>query len=107
MRRQRANSPSPEKTMRVLTRFSLFAALLLSAMNGAQAQSSSNEAKPATGSVTGRATVSGKPVAGVGVMLMSSNYFDQRAPLHKGTTDIDGKFKIDRVPAARYYVRVL
>ncbi len=94
--------------MRVLTRFSIFAALLLSAMIGARAQSSSPENKTATGSISGRVTLSGQPAPGVIVILqpLSDSYSLPRPPNVKATTDDDGRYRLTGVAAGKYILTV-
>jgi len=96
--------------MQVLTRFITLAALLLSAMNGAQAQSSqaqspqaqssSAESKAAAGSISGRVLIAGQGAKGVPVLLQSTDL--PRPLLVTVKTDEDGRFHLPAVPAGSY-----
>ncbi len=58
-----------------------------------------------TGSISGKITVEGKPASGVVVQLHKDNErWESNKPATSVTTDADGVFKFDRLPAARYYL---
>ncbi|HYN24235.1 MAG TPA: carboxypeptidase-like regulatory domain-containing protein [Pyrinomonadaceae bacterium] len=55
----------------------------------------------ATGTVSGRVTLRGKGVPGIGVALRKSES-DQQRPALIGTTDPEGNYRISNVPAGQY-----
>ncbi|MBA3568056.1 MAG: carboxypeptidase regulatory-like domain-containing protein [Pyrinomonadaceae bacterium] len=83
-------------TLRLLT------ALLacLGFLSSSQSQTIANQ-KVANGAVSGRVTLRGKGVPGIGVALRRSES-DQRRPALIGTTDLEGNYRISNVPAGQY-----
>ncbi len=60
---------------------------------------------PGTGSISGKVTVAGKPVPGVVVRLQKSDeQSNSNKPSTTATTDAEGVFKFDKLPAAQYVV---
>ncbi len=58
-----------------------------------------------TGSISGKVTIEGKPASGVSVRIQKSNeQWDSNKPPTTATTDGDGIFKLDRLPAAQYVI---
>jgi protocatechuate 3,4-dioxygenase beta subunit len=88
--------------MRFLARPAFFMALMLAAM--LSTASGQTAQKQATGIITGRVTVSGKSVAGVGVMLLPSERAMNRSPIARAATDYEGRYRLTNVPAGRYSV---
>jgi len=81
----------------------LFTALVFASLGfltSAQSQPIANQRIP-TATVSGRVTLGGKGVSGIGVALRKSES-DQRRPALIGTTDPEGNFRIIRVPAGEY-----
>jgi len=61
--------------------------------------------KEPSGSITGRVTVGGRPVARVTVMLMPADRSPlQQSPPARATTDEEGRFTLKSVPAGSYTV---
>lgn len=60
--------------------------------------------KEPAGSITGRVTVGGKPAARVTVMLTPGDRGLQQTPATRVTTDEDGRFKLNAVPAGSYTI---
>lgn len=80
-------------------------AALLCAVFAAQAQSLNQESKEATGTISGRVTLAGKPMQGVTVMLSPyQQYVMERLPAQKVTTDEDGRFRATGLAAGKYTV---
>jgi hypothetical protein len=84
-------------TLRLLTALVLGC---LGCLSAAQSQTSPNQ-KVATGTVSGRVTLRGKGVQGIGVALRTSERDQRRAALI-GTTDAEGNYQISKVPAGQY-----
>jgi hypothetical protein len=88
-------------------------ALLLNALAAASfAQTPPKDAAAATGAITGRVTDDGgedaQPLAGVGIMLMSSaRGFNTRGPVARATTGADGSYRLANVPAGSYQLQIL
>jgi len=65
-------------------------------------------AKPGTASISGRVTVREKARPGIVVIAVASDvYGNQGRDLYRATTDQLGNYRISRVPAGSYEVRVL
>jgi uncharacterized protein DUF4198 len=79
----------------------LFGFLLFGVIAGAQTPSSPKESK-ATGSVTGRVTVDGKPKAGIEVE--AQRQFQTSRGHAKATTDEDGRFLLTGLEPGRYLI---
>lgn len=68
--------------------------------------SAQSQNKVATGSISGRVTLGGKPAAGVTVLLTPSDYYGPiEKPLPKATTDDEGHFSLTNVPAGNYLLQ--
>ena len=95
--------------MHVLARALTLMAVTLSVAVCAMSQPIAPQSKEAAanGSIAGRVTLAGKPVAGFAVLLMKE-YTDPRfePAFAKATTDQDGHFQVARLPAGRYRVLV-
>jgi protocatechuate 3,4-dioxygenase beta subunit len=88
--------------MRFLARHAFFTALMLGAMfSTAVAQTAQ---KQGTGIITGRVTLSGKSVAGVGVVLLPAERMMERSTVARSATDYEGRYRLTNVPAGRYSV---
>jgi hypothetical protein len=59
---------------------------------------------PKKGSVSGKVTIKGKAAPGIAVGLRTSDYGSRYEPSYKGTTDQDGRYRINDVPAGSYQV---
>jgi Carboxypeptidase regulatory-like domain len=58
-----------------------------------------------TGSISGKVTIEGKPAPGVSVRIQKSDeQWNSNKPPTTTTTDNDGVFKFDKLPAAQYVV---
>ncbi len=58
-----------------------------------------------TGSISGKVTIEGKPAPGVVVRIQKSDeQWNANKPPTTATTDADGVFKLDKLPAAQYVV---
>lgn len=58
-----------------------------------------------TGSIAGKVTVAGKPAPGVVVLIQKNDErWEESKPASQATTDAEGVFKLDKLPAARYYL---
>lgn len=88
--------------MGTLSRSVAFASILLLCSNPNWfAQDSKREA---SGSITGRVTVGGKPAARVTVVLTPADRNPLQPPPARATTDEEGRFTIRSVPAGSYTV---
>jgi protocatechuate 3,4-dioxygenase beta subunit len=63
--------------------------------------------KPGTGVITGRITLSSKPVANIGVVVLSSERGIERSAVARATTDYEGRYRLTNVPAGRYSVMAI
>ena len=70
------------------------------------AYSQSAPVKEATGVVSGKVTIKGKAAPGV-VILIRSNNTNSNSAAYKGTTDVNGEYRIANVPAGNYAVMPL
>ena len=67
------------------------------------AYSQSNPTKEATGVVTGKVTIKGKPAPGIVISLrLNERNMNARTTTYKATTDIEGEYRIANVPAGSY-----
>jgi hypothetical protein len=83
----------------------LILAFLVAAGLVPQAQSQTNTAKKSmTNSVSGRVTIHGKGAPGITVGIQAGEAQPWPAVALKGTTDQDGRYRIDAVPAGNYRV---
>ncbi|HLG14833.1 MAG TPA: carboxypeptidase-like regulatory domain-containing protein [Blastocatellia bacterium] len=64
----------------------------------------SRAAREATGAITGRVTIGGKPVAGLTVALLGPETNPPPSPLSKTSTDDEGAYRLTRLPAGQYRV---
>lgn len=88
--------------MRFLVRPTFLMVLMLGAMLcTAEAQTAQ---KQGTGIITGRVTLNGKSVAGVGVALLGSERMMNRASVARAATDYEGRYRMTNVPAGRYTI---
>ena len=69
-------------------------------LSSAQSQTNANQ-KVGNGTVSGRVTLRGKGVPGIGVALRKAES-GQRHPALIGTTDQEGNYRISQVPAGQY-----
>ena len=81
------------------------AALLAAVAASALAQAPAvDSAKPQPGSISGRVTLDGKPVAGIPVRLPRAEYDPEQKRPMMATTDADGKYEFAEVPPGRYFL---
>src|SRR5436305_1255677 len=94
-----------EEPMHSLTRSITLTALLLSAVIGAQAQSSSSGSTTGS-SISGRVMLGGNPAPGlmIGAQRNDANAPSSSEPAAKATTDQDGRYQITGLAAGRYRV---
>ncbi len=89
--------------MKSLTRYAIAAALLICSAGFCE-RARSQTKTPKKGSVAGKVTIKGKPASGIVVGLRISEYGSPyEAPL-KATSDQDGKYRVNDVPAGSYQV---
>ena len=93
--------------MRVPTRVILLFTILCGAFIGTFAHSPAQDAKAATGSVSGRIIHEDKALPGVSVVLMSAEFGPRQRPMARATTDGDGRYRLTGVPAGHYNVMPL
>lgn len=61
--------------------------------------------KDQTASISGKVTIKDKPATGIVVTAVETNYSGGwQRPCYRGTTDAEGNYRIDNVPANSYYV---
>jgi uncharacterized protein (DUF2141 family) len=98
--------------MKVLTRIAFFAALIFGIVSAVSAQ---QEARQATGSISGRVTISDSPARGVTVMAVKADDEPQRRVRYaedfseatlKVKTDAEGHFHFPELAAGTYRVSV-
>jgi hypothetical protein len=85
-----------------MLRIAHLALLLLGVVFGLSAHIPRQTAAPnqgATGSVEGRVTVAGQPVAGLALWLVPRNEYQTITE-----TDADGRYRFERVPPEHYWV---
>ncbi|HYG79706.1 MAG TPA: carboxypeptidase-like regulatory domain-containing protein [Pyrinomonadaceae bacterium] len=87
--------------MRSLARAAFLPLLLAAALPYAAAQAPKTQG---TAVITGRVTVGGKGAAGVMVGLYRFDFGPERSVVTRGTTDLEGNYKLTGVPAGRYHV---
>ncbi len=88
--------------MRFLARHAFFTALMLGAMFSTVVAQTAQ--KQGTGIITGRVTLNGKSVAGVGVVLLPAERVMERSTVARSATDYEGRYRLTNVPAGRYSV---
>jgi protocatechuate 3,4-dioxygenase beta subunit len=91
--------------MRFLARPSFLMTLMLGAMLSTVAAQIAQ--KQGTGIITGRVTLNGKSIAGVGVALLASERGINRASVARAVTDYEGRYRLLNVPAGRYTVTAI
>ena len=96
--------------MFTLSRTILVAMFLLNAVVASYAQAAPKQAAE-TGAISGRVVGSGDdapPLAGVGILLMPSEYTRYaRTPAARATTDADGFYRLANVPAGSYRLQLI
>lgn len=92
--------------MHFLIRITLLIIFLLAATLGARAQSASSSNSTAGGSISGRVTLSGKPMPGlmVGAQRTGNEEIPPTEPTAKATTDQDGRYQITGLAPGNYRV---
>lgn len=90
--------------MRFLARFAFLASLLGAMLSGAPAQTAQ---KQNTGVITGRITYGEKAAPNIGVVLFPAERFQERNSIMKVTTDYEGRYRMQNVPAGRFSVVVI
>ena len=92
--------------MHFLIRITLLIIFLLAATLGARAQSASSSNSTAGGSISGRVTLSGKPMPGlmVAAQRTSNEEMPPTEPSAKATTDQDGRYQITGLAPGNYRV---
>ncbi|HSB11859.1 MAG TPA: hypothetical protein VLM38_20395 [Blastocatellia bacterium] len=90
--------------MRTLARIALFiAAVVVALATTATAQQAQPRKEPA-GSISGRITIGDKPAVGVPVLLVPyQGPYDK--PTAKSTTDEDGRYQLNHIPAGQYQLQ--
>src|SRR5215212_10501476 len=63
--------------------------------------------KGPTSTITGKVTVKGKGVPGIGVSLTLSENSNPSATRHRGVTDDEGNYKLTNVPSGSYVVMIV
>jgi protocatechuate 3,4-dioxygenase beta subunit len=91
--------------MRFPARHAFLTALMLGAM--LSTVSAQTAQKPGTGIITGRVTLGGKAIAGVGVALLPVERMMNRAAIARAATDYEGRYRLTNVPAGRYTVMAM
>lgn len=90
--------------MRFLARYAFLALLLGANFSGAPAQTAQ---KQNTGVITGRITYGEKAAANVWVALFAAERMMERNSIMKVTTDYEGRYRMQNVPAGRFNVVVI
>lgn len=96
--------------MQALARKILLFALLLSLQTLATAQSNQpppKSDKEHTGSISGRVTLSGKPLVGVAVILVDQSQSTRQTQVARTTTDQEGRYQLTSIPEGSYSVHPL
>lgn len=91
--------------MRFLARRAFFMALMMGAMLSTSLAQTVQ--KQGTGIITGRVTLSGKSVAGIGVVVLPTERAMERTPVARAATDYEGRYRLTNVPAGRYSVMAI
>src|SRR4029434_6383487 len=89
--------------MRTLYRAALASMMIVSAISIPTSRAQDSKKEPA-GSITGRVTVAGKPASRVTLMLTPGDRGLLQTPATRVTTDEDGRFKLNALPAGSYTV---
>src|SRR5690348_3309414 len=64
--------------------------------------------KEATGVISGKVTIKGKPAAGIVILVRPNNVnYPSTAPSYKGATDLNGEYRIANVAAGNYSIMAL
>jgi protocatechuate 3,4-dioxygenase beta subunit len=92
--------------MRFPTHRAFFSALLWGVLFSATILAQTAQ-KQGTAVITGRITLGGKAVAGIGVALLQAERSIDRSSVARATTDYEGRYRLTNVPAGRFSVVVL
>src|SRR5688500_453377 len=92
------------KIMRTLYRSVAVASMIVASTFLIPVSMAQDSRKEPAGSITGRVTLAGKPAARVTVMLTRSDGGPQQLPVTRVTTDEDGRFKLNGLPAGSYTI---
>src|ERR1051326_8495033 len=97
-----------EEPMQPLLRSLILMAMLLGAVIGAQAQSSSPGGPTVGSSISGRVMLGGKPMPGLVISAQRDGSGDSSSePAAKATTDEDGRYRIAGLAPGNYRVTSL
>ncbi|MCA1575743.1 MAG: carboxypeptidase-like regulatory domain-containing protein [Acidobacteria bacterium] len=72
----------------------------------ARAQTQTAPVKEPSSTVSGRITIKDKPVPGIAVGLSLNDSTRQQPVTHRAVTDVNGEYRITKVPAGNYYMAV-
>jgi protocatechuate 3,4-dioxygenase beta subunit len=102
---QRYSTIEKEYNMHALSRRLALATTLIIYLTISIPSSTAQESKKEpSGSIAGRVTLAGKPAARVTVTLSSSDRSAQQSPPARTTTDEEGRFRLQALPAGSYSV---